>query len=99
MCVSSWPAAQERTGRSPSLACSACHSDLRRSRARAQRFEAGAHPARAECSPPNARRGADWEHYGLPVPIRVVLADDNYIARQGIEQVLASAAGIEVISR
>jgi DNA-binding NarL/FixJ family response regulator len=32
------------------------------------------------------------------VPIRVVLAEDNYIAREGIEQVLASASGIEVVS-
>ena len=33
------------------------------------------------------------------MPIRVVLADDNYIAREGVEQALASAPGIEVISR
>jgi DNA-binding NarL/FixJ family response regulator len=31
------------------------------------------------------------------VPIRVVLAEDSYIARQGIEQVLAQAANIDVI--
>jgi DNA-binding NarL/FixJ family response regulator len=34
----------------------------------------------------------------LPVPIRVVLAEDNYLAREGIEQVLAVAPDIEVVS-
>jgi DNA-binding NarL/FixJ family response regulator len=32
------------------------------------------------------------------VPIRVVLAEDNYIAREGIEHALDAADGIEVIS-
>ena len=32
------------------------------------------------------------------MPIRVVLAEDNYIAREGIEHALAAAEGIEVVS-
>jgi DNA-binding NarL/FixJ family response regulator len=32
------------------------------------------------------------------VAIRVVLAEDNYIAREGIEQLLGAAPGIEVVS-
>jgi DNA-binding NarL/FixJ family response regulator len=34
----------------------------------------------------------------LPVAIRVVLAEDSYIAREGIEQVLEAAPSIEVVS-
>jgi DNA-binding NarL/FixJ family response regulator len=34
----------------------------------------------------------------LPVAIRVVLADDSYLAREGIEQVLEAAPGIDVVS-
>ena len=34
----------------------------------------------------------------LSVAIRVVLADDSYLAREGIEQVLQAAPGIEVVS-
>jgi DNA-binding NarL/FixJ family response regulator len=36
--------------------------------------------------------------YRLLVAIRVVLADDSYLARQGIEQVLEAAPGIDVVS-
>jgi DNA-binding NarL/FixJ family response regulator len=32
------------------------------------------------------------------VPIRVVLADDSYIVREGVEQVLAAAAEVEVVA-
>jgi DNA-binding NarL/FixJ family response regulator len=35
--------------------------------------------------------------YRLAVAIRVVLAEDSYIAREGIEQMLKSAPGIEVV--
>jgi DNA-binding NarL/FixJ family response regulator len=34
----------------------------------------------------------------LPVAIQVVLADDSYLAREGIEQVLESAPGIDVVA-
>jgi DNA-binding NarL/FixJ family response regulator len=34
----------------------------------------------------------------LPVAIRVILAEDSYLAREGIEQVLVLAPGIDVVS-
>jgi DNA-binding NarL/FixJ family response regulator len=37
------------------------------------------------------------EGYRLPVAIRVILAEDSYLAREGIEQVLEMAPGIDVV--
>ena len=42
--------------------------------------------------------GSSSDGYRSPVAIRVVLADDSYLAREGIEQVLEAASGIDVVS-
>ena len=54
----------------------------------------GAHPSARVC--PHA--GAAAPVYRPPVAIRVVLADDNLLVREGLEQVLARCSGIEVLA-
>ena len=41
--------------------------------------------------------GTTWHHV-VTVSIRVVLAEDSYIVREGLEQVLAGASGMEVVA-
>jgi DNA-binding NarL/FixJ family response regulator len=51
------------------------------------------HPP-SDVSTPDRRRNAD---YRALVPIRVVIADDNLVIREGLEQVLAGQPNVEIL--
>src|SRR6187200_3213231 len=91
--------AANMTRPAPLTCCSFLAQPLRRPYAPRRLSRDSHHAWRCSREPaPRFRRGEHMWADGASVLIRVVLAEDSYIVREGLEKVLGNAPGLEVVA-